>query len=241
MTAIEWSDGMKNGTALIDPPDVKPHLDLSALEPGVPLRIANVGWDDYEDFLEIIGDRRYRTCYADGEYEILMPSPLHAIWVKILCRLIEALTEELDLEIKSVGMCTVRRHEMDKGLEPDDCYYLENEYRVRGKLLLDFNVDPPPDLAIEVEVTSSVEKRMSIYVALRVLEVWRYKEDSLIVNRLAENGEYEVAERSRFFPQVPINELVRFVKQYDQMGERKLMQSFREWVRQQIAAGWQNS
>jgi len=233
---------MKTGTAWIDPdaPVVRFSLNLDALEPGVPVCLTNLSWDDYESLLEIVGDRHPRTCYADGEYEILMRTSTHAILVAIFCQFIWNLLDELDLPRKSIGACTLRRDDLGIAIEPDSSFYLENELPVRGKLSLDFSVDPPPDLAIDVEVTGSVEKRMRIYAALRVPEVWRCKEDSLIVNRLAEIGEYEVVERSRFFPQVPLNELVRFVKQYDQMGELELMRSFRQWVRKQIAAGWPN-
>jgi Uma2 family endonuclease len=235
-----WSEVMKNGTALLQPDSAtqKPRLDLLALRPGVPLRLTNVAWDDYSDFLEFIGDRYYRTSFADGEFEILMPTSMHGVWVALLGRLVQALTEELDLPIKSLDPTTLRREDLQKGLESDRCFYLENEALVRCKLTLDFNVDPPPDLAIEAEVASSVGRRMGIYAALCVPEVWRYSENGLIVNQLAESGVYAVAERSRFFPQVPTSELVRFMRLYGQMGERELMKSFREWVRQQIAAAW---
>jgi Uma2 family endonuclease len=231
---------MKNGTALLGSTAAseKPRLNLSALEPGVPARLTNVTWDDYERFLEMIGDRYYRTSYADGEFEILMPTSTHGVWVAILGRLIQALAFELDLPSKSLDPTTLRREDLEKGLESDRCFYLENEALVRCKLALDFNVDPPPDLAIEAEVASSVGKRMRIYAALRVPEVWRYKDDILIVNQLGENDEYVVAASSRFFPQVPMSELARFMHLYDRMGERELMKSFHEWAQQQIAAGW---
>ena len=233
---------MKNGTALLESAarTEKPRLDLTSLEPGVPIRLTNVGWDDYEEFLEIIGDRYYRTSYSDGEFEILMPTSIHGVWVAILGRLIQALTEELDLPIKSLDPTTLRREDLEKGLESDRCFYLENEPSVRCKLMLDFNVDPPPDLAIEAEVASSVGKRMHIYAALRVPEVWCYKDDELTIHQLMNEGEYVVVERSRFFPQVPVGEFVRFMQLYAQLGERELLKSFREWVRTQIAAGWKS-
>ena len=231
---------MKNGTAVLEStqPAQRPILDLSAVEPGIPYRLTNVSWDDYEHFLEIIGDRYYRSSYADGEFEILMPTSIHGTWLAILGRLLLVLTEELDLNIRSLDPVTVRRKDLRKGLEPDRCYYFENEPRVRGRLMLDFEVDPPPDLSLEAEVTSGVGKRMRIYAALRVPEVWRYGEHGLSVHQLADNGDYIVAERSRFFPQVPLSELVRFIRLWDQTSERDLIKSFREWVRQQIAAEW---
>ncbi|MCE9532491.1 MAG: Uma2 family endonuclease [Planctomycetes bacterium] len=176
---------MKNGTTLLDPVPVdgKPILDLDALEPGVPFRLTNVSWADYERLLQTIGNLQYRTTYDDGEFEITMPiSSTHGAWVWIVSRLILALAEELDLHIKGLDPFTIRREDVQKGIEPDRWYYFENEPLVRGKLELDFNIDPPPDLALEADLTSTVEKRFRIYAALRVPEIWRYKDDALSWN-----------------------------------------------------------
>jgi Uma2 family endonuclease len=214
-------------------------LDLSTLKPGIPVCLSNVTWKDYRNFLEIIGNRHYRTNYADGEYEILSHTFIQAVWTALLGQIVQAATFELDLPIKSIGMTTLLRDDLEIGLEPNQSFYLENEPIVRCRLDLDFNVDPPPDLALEEEVMGSVGKRKRIYAALRVPEVWCYNDEELTVNRLADNGEYVVADRSRFFPRLPMNELVRRVlHRYDQMGELELMNSFREWLRHQIAAGW---
>lgn len=233
---------MKNGTTSLEPsPPVNLAVDLSTIEPGVPFRLSNVSWDEYEQILELIGDRYYRSSFIDGEFEILMPtSSTRAAWVAIIGRLIQALAFELDLPIKSLDPTTLRREDVEMGLEPDRSFYFDNEPLVSKRLNLDFNIDPPPDLVVEVEVTSSAEKRMRIFAALRVPEVWRYNEDDVLtVHQLAENGDYVVVERSRFFPQVPLSELVRFAHLYEQIGERELMKSFHQWVRQQIVAKWQ--
>lgn len=225
---------MNNGTAMLEPPPQRSR----GLQPGVPIRLRGLQWNDYLALSEIIGDRRLLTSFSDGEMEILMPSGEHDVWLILLGRLIEVLASELQLPLKSHGMSTFRREDIEKGLEPDRCYYLVNAPRVRGKLRIDLRVDPPPDLAYEIEITRSAEKRMPIYAGLRVPEVWRFDGETLTVNQLVANGEYIVAERSQFFPMVPINELVRFLRMQEQLLDNELADTFRDWVRTQIKTGW---
>ncbi len=225
---------MTNAPALLEPPTKY----APGLQPGVPLRLRGLSWNDYLAMSEIIGTRRLRTTFCDGELEIMPISSEHEIWTALLGLLIEALTVELKMTRKSLGMTTFRREDIEKGLEPDRCYYLVNEPRVRGKRKIDLSDDPPPDLAIEVEITCSAEKRMRVYAGLGVPEVWRFDGKSLTVNQRVENGEYIVTERSRFFPFLPMNELVRFVHLHDTVEETALVESFRIWLREQIATGW---
>jgi len=222
-----------NGTATLEQKSRRP----AGLQPGIPVRY-QTNWDGYLAVSSIIGDRRLRTFYGDGEMEILMPSSTHEIWISLLGRLIELFTLELRIETKCAGMTTFRREDLEKGLEPDRCYYIISEPKVRGKLHLDLSVDPPPDLALEVEVTTSAEKRMRIYAGLGVPEVWRFDGDRITVNQLVANGEYVVVERSRFFPMMPMSEWLRFVRMHEEMGETTLLISFQEWIRNQVAHGW---
>jgi Uma2 family endonuclease len=167
-----------------------------------------------------------------------MPSIEHEDWAVIIGRLIVVLTQELHMPIKDGGMATCRRPGLEKGLESDRCYWFENEHLVRGKKRLDLSVDPPPDLSLEIEVTRGAEAKLEVYAALRVPEVWRFDGADLTVHQLESNGEYIIAERSGHFSFLPLKELVRFVLLVDQMEQNALEQTFREWVRQQIASGW---
>ena len=224
---------MTNGTATLEPRA----RHAQGLRPGVPIELHGLSWSDYLAVTDIIGDRRLRTFYFDGEMEILMPSHKHEVWVAILSQLVELLMLTLAIPKKSGGMTTFRREDIERGLEPDRCYYITNEPRVRDKLKIDLSVDPPPDLALEVEVTSSVEKRMCVYAELGVSEVWRFDGSALAVNNLID-GEYVRAQRSQFFPFLPPEELVRFAKLQGQMSETALLLSFRDWVTEQVAKGW---
>lgn len=228
---------MTNGTATLKPKMNRP----SGLRPGVPVRLHGLSWEDYTAVSDIIGERRLRTFYTDGEMEILMPSHRHEVWVALLGQFVELLTLILGIPRKSGGMTTFRREDIERGLEPDRCYYVANEPLVRTKLELDLSVDPPPDLAIEVEVTGSVEKRMRVYAGLGVPEVWRFDGETLTVNRLVANGEYVVADQSHVFPFLPVQELVRFLDLYGRMGETEVAAAFRDWVTQQATSWTGNS
>ena len=228
---------MTNGTATLEPKAKR----ASGLQPGVPVHLRGLSWDDYTAISEIIDDRRLRTFYGDGEMEILMPSSNHEIWVAMLGQFIEMLTMVMKMDRKSGGQTTLRRPDREKGLEPDRCYYLENEPRVREKLKLDLSVDPPPDLAIEIEVSSSVEPRMRVYAGLGVPEVWRYDGQTLSVHQLVPNGEYVISDRSKFFPFLEMDGLVRFLQQYGSMSESQLMENFLDWAREQRDTNWKAS
>jgi len=225
----------------VSPVIESPREHREGLRAGFPVRLRGLQWSDYLALSDIIGDRRIRTHFCDGEMEILMPSSNHEIWVAILGQLVEMLTMVMKMDRKSGGQTTFRREDLEKGLEPDRCYYLHNEPKVREKLKLDLRVDPPPDLAIEVEIAHSVEPRMRVYAGLGVPEVWRYDGEHLSVHQLVENGEYVIVERSKFFPYLPMQELVRFLKQYGKMSETRLLDSFIEWAIGERDSNWKSS
>ena len=125
-------------------------------------------------------------------------------------------------------------------MEPDNCYWVQNEARVRGRdEFEDFNVDPPPDLVLEIEITRNFINRLAICAALRVPEVWRFDGQTLHVLLLNENGEYLPSEHSVAFPFLPVAQLVQFLALDTTMSETKVAQAFRAWVRQQMSANWQ--
>src|SRR5205814_2592043 len=121
------------------------------------------------------------------------------------------LTEELGREVLSGGATTLRRRLEKRGLEPDECFWIQNEAAVRGVRRLNLRVHPPPDLAIEVDVTNSSLDRMGIYAALGVPEVWRLDEPSLTFHVLGPDGRYALVTHSRSFPQVTPADLMRFL------------------------------
>src|SRR4051812_24072864 len=134
----------------------------------------DVSWAFYEHVLKEIGDRQIRVTYDDGRIEIMSPLSEHEMAKKPIARLLEMLTFVLDIEICSSGSTTFRRKEKRKGLEPDECYFFgENAVKIRGVRRWNPKKHPPPDLAIEVDITSRSIDREPIYAALGVRELWR--------------------------------------------------------------------
>jgi Uma2 family endonuclease len=231
---------MVNGKALLDEPPQRIEESRPKIhrEPGIPIQLHGVKWRDYVALCDLIGEVHVRTSFIDGEVEIMTVSSEHEIWASLIGQLIEALTMALKMPRQGLGTTTFRREDLERGLEPDRCYYLASGSRVHNWMRVDLSVDPPPDLAVEVEITSSAAKRMAIYASLGVPELWRFDGKALIIHHLAKTGEYAVAGQSLSFPFLPIKEFTAFLQRRGQLSESLLVGEFFDWVKQQIAAGW---
>ncbi|MBD0261231.1 MAG: Uma2 family endonuclease, partial [Tolypothrix sp. Co-bin9] len=141
-----------------------------------------------------------------------------------------ALAEELEIEVRSAGSTTLKRRIAKRGIEPDNCYYIQNEFAIRGRETLNVETDPAPDLAIEIDITSSSVNKLGIYSALGIAELWRYNGQDLKFYQLRE-GQYVESEFSIAFPIVSVSDISRFLQQSKTMGEIALLKSFRSWVK----------
>jgi Uma2 family endonuclease len=193
--------------------------------------LPNISWQTYQSLIRDFEQQpAIRLTYDRGNLEIRMPLDPHETYKKLLGRLIEAATEELDIEIRSLGSHTCDRADLARGLEPDQCYYVQNEALVRGVEQIDLNRFPPPDLALEIDITSSSLDRLSIYAALGVPEVWRYDGQNLTILSL-QNGEYISQSSSLALPFLQAEDLPRFLALRNTMGETSLVKQFRQWVK----------
>ncbi|MGM3309762.1 Uma2 family endonuclease [Anabaena sp. WFMT] len=212
-------------------------LELNQLivKPGHQLLIKNISWSTYKRILAELGDNRnYKLGYGQGVLEIMAPLPEHEVAKVIIGDLVKALLEELDLEFWSLGSTTFDRENMDAGVEPDDCFYIQNEAKVRGKDRIDLEIDPPPDLAIEIDITSRT--RFNNYQALKVPELWRWNGRKVEINVLI-NGKYVESNTSSIFPNLPISQAIpKYLLLSKTNGRNTTMKVFRAWVRQQIGA-----
>ena len=193
-----------------------------------------LGWEGYQGMLNILQESHVRLTYDRGDLEIMAPLPIHEKYKYPFGRMIDTLTEELDIQVLAYGSMTIHREEADCGLEPDQCYYLGNIERLRDTDRIDFDVDPAPDLAIEIDITSSPLDRMAIYAALGIPEVWRFDGASfrIAVRRL--DGQYAPSETSAAFPALPIAEFVRFASDPITMDGTAWVRAFRAWVREVV-------
>ena len=196
------------------------------------VHLSGISWQTYENLLAEIGDRQIRLTYNRGNLEIMVPSPEHERFKEVLGRFVETLAEELDVKIEPLGSTTFKRPELS-GKEPDKCFYIQNLSAVKGKKRIDMNQDPPPDLVVEIDITSRSENSLQVYADLRVPEVWIYNGSRLRINRL-ENGAYVEGELSLAFPSVAVLEIVRFLEQAETMDYLELVKAFRNWVKSQI-------
>jgi Uma2 family endonuclease len=200
-------------------------------------RISLVSWEKYEQMAAWFEGRHVRLTYDRGELEIRTVSHRHERYKHLLGRLLDALTEELDIDVHGAGSMTFKREDLERGLEPDECYWIEHEGQMRNKLEYDEQNDPSPDLVLEVEISRSALDRMGMYAALKVPEVWRW-DGQRLVYCLLRKGRYHEAAVSRSFPMLAAPEVVRFLNQKGTLGETKLLRAFRPWVREQQAQGW---
>jgi len=178
-------------------------------------------------------DRGSRFAYDCGTLEIMTPFFEHENPKIQFDRFIFTLAEELGIEIRSAVSTTLKRKTAKKGIEPDECFYIQNEPVVRGRQTLDLTTDPPPDLAIEIDITSSSVDKLGIYSALGVPELWRYNGEELKVYQLLE-GPYVEREFSIALTVVSVGDMGRFIQMSKTMGEIGLLKEFRGWVRQRV-------
>lgn len=209
---------------------VRPSVEPS----GTPLVLHHVDWDDYEAMLRIVGKRRIRVTYDGGTMEVRMPSQRHEQAAQLLGLFVPRLAEELEILYEPLGMTTWKKPGAEKGLEPDQCYYIQNQAVVREKETLDLEIDPPPDLAIEVEIISSSLNRMGIYAELRVPEVWRFDGQTLTMHQLQADGLYQPSEVSRSFPGLRPTDVERFLELGRTTDKIRWARELRDWVRDEL-------
>jgi Uma2 family endonuclease len=192
--------------------------------------LANVSWETFMALVRETESPRGRFAYDQGLLEILSPSGTHERLKKFICRMIEILSLELGIDIASYGATTLLRTSKRRGLEPDECYYVQNEPRVRGKGDLDLKVDPPPDLVVEVDLSRDSLDKFQIYASLGVPEIWRLKDAQLRVYRLLADGRYAERQWSAAFPMLSLSVVRGFLARWDTMSETALLREFRSWV-----------
>lgn len=216
---------------------LEPAVETQSIQPSEQRFVLDcVEWEQYEQIAEALNGRHVRLTYDRGALEFMTIGSKHGWLARLIARFIVVLSEETGTPRRSCGDITMKRMVLERGIEPDDCFYLTNEQAIRGRDEIDFEIDPPPDLGVEVDIAASSRRRMPVYAALGVPEVWRYARDRVTFHRLSAAGAYEISETSRYFPFLTSTVLNEFLGRRSTVEENALVQSFREWVRQQIAA-----
>lgn len=199
----------------------------------------NVGWEGYQTLLELLSDHGVRITYDRGDVELMSPLYIHEHFKKRFAQIIETVTEELDLPRVSAGATTFSKEDLDRGLEPDECYYLANAHRIGKQDRIIMGIDPPPDLVIEIEITRSALDRLGIYAALGISEVWRWSGKKLKVLHLQADRTYAPSETSLAFPFLSLDEIARWALSEAPEGETRWARGFRVWVRETLLPRYQ--
>ena len=196
-----------------------------------------VPWRTYVELRDNPDNDHLHMTYDRGTLEIIAPSAAHGRFGSFIAMTIMAWSEELEIPICCLEDMTCKREDVEKGFEPDKCFYVQNEPRMWQKLEVDLTVDPPPDLAIEIEIPrSAIQQIASIYAAFGVPEVWRFDGNRLQAYELIEGG-YQPRESSLCFPRLPLQKVEELARQVGQVRELTLIRGFRRWVRETYSAG----
>ncbi len=205
-------------------------LDLSHLPDHL---LMDTDWEGYQQLVKQVGERPgIRITYDRGKLELIMPSIRHGGTASRLGMLLVALMDELEMDFTHGGAITFSRQDLDRGFEPDDCFWIARWKSVADLPSLDLSIHPPPDVILEVEVTRSALNRISIFEAFGIPEVWRCsRRGRLSVLRLGPTGRYELVDHSPTFPTVPLDGIVRHLHEWGSEGDRVAIRRFRAWVK----------
>ncbi|CCI18913.1 conserved hypothetical protein [Microcystis aeruginosa PCC 9807] len=208
-------------------------LEQIIVNPGQQLLLKELNWQKFETILSELGESRAsRLSYSNGILEIMVPLPEHEKDKEIISYMVQFLLEVLNIDFEPLGSTTFKNERMNQAVEPDACFYIKNYQAVIGKNRLNLESDPPPDLVLEIDITSRTY--LDNYRQLGVPELWRYTQSGLQINLLQE-GEYIESLSSPNFPQIPIIELInQFVKQSQQLGRSKAIRNFKNWLTENI-------
>lgn len=194
--------------------------------------LSGISWETYERLLaEHQESSGTHFTYDQGRLEIMVLSARHEKPNRALALLVEVFAEEMDIDVENLGSTTFKREELGRGFEPDSCFYIQNAERVRGKEEIDLTADPPPDLVIEIDITSSSLNKFPVFAALGIPEVWRYDGERVNIFRLEAEAYHEQAE-STALPKVTSEVLSRFIAEDKHLKRTVWLRHVREWTRQ---------
>ncbi|BAZ00246.1 hypothetical protein NIES37_42350 [Tolypothrix tenuis PCC 7101] len=200
------------------------------LTPGSQIMISNLSWQDFEQILTDLGEKRSsRVTYYRGILEIMSPLALHERPHRIIADIVKAILDIQERDWEDFGSTTLKRPEI-AGIEPDTCFYIQNADQVQGCTNLDLTEYPPPDLAIESDVTSTTT--LDAYEAMGIPEVWIYRNKQLKIYLLSNEG-YMEASISPIFPDLPLTELIpQMVQKAIDQGTSQMLRDWKSQFRQ---------
>jgi Uma2 family endonuclease len=211
-------------------PTTKEVLDATEHLPGgATLVLHQVSWEDYELLLAEFAERHLRATYDAGTLEIMSPLSGHETYARFVDALVIEFCDASNLEVESLGSTTWKRRLLGRGAEGDSCYYIRNARKIIGKRKVDLEADPPPDIVVEIDTTSKSLKKLSIYAAFSVPEVWRYDGKSMQIYEL-KSGKYVKISHSRILPGLTGAILSEFLEMMKTEGNTRSRHAFRRRI-----------
>jgi Uma2 family endonuclease len=191
----------------------------------------NVTWEEYEELLAQVGETRHglRISYNDGTLKVMSLSSTHEKFADFIKSLVVHIRLRLRINILFFGSATMRKKQKTKGNEPDACFYVQTAPVIGNRIEIDFTVDPPPDVVVEVDIHHASTENDPIYAALGVPEIWRYDGWTMTISHLQGN-EYVAAETSQALPMITATILTENLARMLQEGEFAAITAFDEWL-----------
>ncbi len=203
---------------------------VSELPEDTVIQFHNVSWEEYEELLEQVGEAGgLRISYDDGTLKVMTLSTKHETYALFINRLVSHLSFKLGIDIRFFGSATMRKRKRRKGNEPDACFYVQTAGVIGNRVNLDFTIDPPPDIAVEVDVHHDSRDKFPIYAGLEVPEIWRYDGYEVLIYHLQED-EYIKQETSLALPMLTASVLSEFMARMNNEGEFQALLAFDEWL-----------
>jgi Uma2 family endonuclease len=205
------------------------------LPAGAILVLPQVSWEEYEQLLGDLADRPgIRVSYDEGRLEIMSPSAEHEEYKEFILRLVQILAEERGVALETRGSTTWKRRTIRKGTEPDTCFYVANAARIIGRRTIDLEVDPPPDIVVEIDVTNESLSKFPIYAALGVPEIWRYDGKRVEMYALA-GASYISTPTSKAFRDLTSDIVAEHLERSKTAGQTSALAAFRERLRRDVS------
>jgi len=198
--------------------------------------IRGLTWQSYQQILKALPEGRHaRLIYDQGTLEITVPGEDHDFFARLIGLFIRILVEEfsesMGLDIKTMGSTTMNYPNLNKGAEPDEAFYIQNQPQVKGRNV-NFAEDPPPDIVVEVDITHTDINKNCFYASIGVPEFWRFNGQVLRIYQL-QNQAYVEVENSPTFPNVPESKLYEFLE-VCRTSEVQASKSLRTWIQKEL-------
>lgn len=203
---------------------------ISEMAPGSDKIFHNVSWEEYEELLDRVGEAGgLRLSYNEGTLQAMSLSPEHENYAEFIKRLVDVVSLRLRINIRFFGSVTMKKSKKKKGKEPDACFYVQTADALGNRIHLNFNIDPPPDIVVEVDVHHTSRDMFSIYAGLGVPEIWRYDGLALTIHKL-QGGVYSEVFASPALRMLTSQVLTDFLNRMRADGEFQTLLAFDEWL-----------